>query len=351
VKHHFKIGICFILYFFLTFGSRATDHTLLPPEKSKESLESILKEAKTFNEAIQKISLHWRENCVPYAQKVSAKLSLNDRKLIMDKCLKYFAQNCEEVLKLTGWVQYSAIPSYPIEGWKFHISATSQSALKIARVILPVLKKWQINYKIAPSSDFLATQLTGTQKGKFITIYPPENNLKEIAIDLNHALLSALKGKILQRNDFESLTGDAMLGSTGGLYVRYGNLYGSKKKTVQIRSASRQLPLAEDIEINTTRLTLSEPNDLEKKLVQKWVVKNYGLLKTCQEFNGAQSNTRDLCIQDDRNVPWPNFMNDRSLWPSKHPFGKLELSWCGITWKDRPSSWKELKNKAEYALL
>jgi hypothetical protein len=342
----FKIITGLFVFIGANFKSQASDGSAPIQEEAGKNLESILSESKNFDEAMQALTTLWKQNCSQYAQAECNKKTLSKEldNSLLSSCLTKLTNHCEKHLTLTGWVARLTGGGHPIEGWKLHVSGTSKSALKIARIVLSVLEKWKIDYKIAPSLDFLNNQLTGTQKGKFITIYPTSHNLKQIALDIEQALGSALQNNILEKSDFELLTGDAMLGTSGGLYARYGNLYGTKKVTVEIRSQGRDLPLAGS-------KTYVEPTQEEQQLVKAWIRKNFGLLTTCEDFTGTKKSIPSIfCIRDNREVPWPDFMNDRTLWSDTSPFGDLQLTWQAIEWKDRPATWKFLKFKKRVSL-
>lgn len=111
----------------------------------------------------------------------------------------------------------------PSQGWKLHVSASLKGALDVAKLLIPFLKENKIESKIVKNFEsFLTVYYTtrdDTQYGKFITIYSKdENDAGNIARDIDKLL------QTLPRDSFVSLRYDAPLGSTGGIWTRYGKL-------------------------------------------------------------------------------------------------------------------------------
>ena len=133
------------------------------------------------------------------------------------------------------------------EGWKIHISAQPSSALKIAEIAIPIIKAHDVPFKICKSLDALRSlnllALTNSryemQSGKFIAMYPdtPELSAK-LAKSLDDAFIEALRTESLHSYDFYELMGDALLGESGAVYIRYG-AYTDRS---QIRE-NRKLPI------------------------------------------------------------------------------------------------------------
>lgn len=112
----------------------------------------------------------------------------------------------------------------PHQGWKLHISATADSAFRVAKTVLPELARLNVDHKIVGSVKFLdLLKADPTQKGKFITIYP-KNNIQaaQIAVLMNRLLTEAK----FEPTEFDQVPNDAQLGNTGGLSVRYGAFSG-----------------------------------------------------------------------------------------------------------------------------
>lgn len=130
-------------------------------------------------------------------------------------------------------------------GWKIHVSAQPNSALKIAKIAIPILHSHKVDGKICSSLDALrhlnflpiVDSRAATQAGKFITVYPAnEKAANEIAKDLDKAFVGAMARGEIHPYDFCELSGDAMLGRSGAVYVRYGGF------TKKIRE-NRNIPL------------------------------------------------------------------------------------------------------------
>lgn len=117
------------------------------------------------------------------------------------------------------------------KGWKLHVSAQPSSALRVAKIAIPILKEHKVVFKICRGLDglrllntFPVTKSSSeTQAGKFITIYPdtPEKSA-ELAKELDNAFAEAIGCGKLNSCDFCYLVGDAMLGESGAVYTRYG---------------------------------------------------------------------------------------------------------------------------------
>lgn len=113
----------------------------------------------------------------------------------------------------------------PTQGFKFHISATPQSALKVLEAVKKeVFSQLPVPYKTTGSMeqlDELNSLYYDDQAGKFITIYTnsPEE-AKKLSILLDKALLK------LPSDYFVNVPSDHPLGHSGGLYVRFGAYFG-----------------------------------------------------------------------------------------------------------------------------
>ncbi|MGD9894843.1 MAG: protein kinase, partial [Dehalococcoidia bacterium] len=94
------------------------------------------------------------------------------------------------------WIEvanhHAGIPS---QGWKLHISATAESAATVLRRALPVILREPAGFKVAASLPHLERLNSGdagpTQAGKFITVYPMDDDQ---AVRLAVALDQATRG-------------------------------------------------------------------------------------------------------------------------------------------------------------
>lgn len=102
------------------------------------------------------------------------------------------------------------------QGWKLHVSSIPTQAADLIARVAPILEKRSIGFKIARDEGVLeclnAGQLGGTQIGKFMTIYPPQESVRELAIILRDAT-EGFAGPIIAT--------DRRLGPA--LYTRYGS--------------------------------------------------------------------------------------------------------------------------------
>lgn len=110
----------------------------------------------------------------------------------------------------------------PPEGWKLHVSATPANAEAVASTALPLLRRLGLNHKVVRTAADLRN-MSGTQAGKFITIYP---DTPAHAVAIVKALDAALSGKGFTG---PTVSGEVPVGSSGLVYSRYG---GFTKSTV-----------------------------------------------------------------------------------------------------------------------
>lgn len=57
-------------------------------------------------------------------------------------------------------------------GYKLHVSAQPRDAEKVARAVLPVLQRANLDHKVVSPRTAYEEMCQGVQAGKFITIYP-----------------------------------------------------------------------------------------------------------------------------------------------------------------------------------
>lgn len=111
-------------------------------------------------------------------------------------------------------------------GWKIHISAQPKSAKKVAELVMPYILSNNVPGKIFTSlcaARYLG-MTTGTQGGKFITLYPKNNEeARKITNDLNGIISQAIEEGILNPCDFWECLGDIKVGDTGAIYTRCGS--------------------------------------------------------------------------------------------------------------------------------
>lgn len=126
---------------------------------------------------------------------------------------------------------------YPESGWKLHVAANADNTQDIFKLVAPYLAQNNILAK-AICCDRIYGPYTeeraGTQRGKFITIYPNQNehgdNFSEmirIAKDLDSIIKDA---NLPPCTAFPP--SDAQLGTSGYLYLRYGSFIGYTMQTM-----------------------------------------------------------------------------------------------------------------------
>jgi hypothetical protein len=105
-----------------------------------------------------------------------------------------------ESSRLAGWaVEQQAPWTYlqpPVEtrrtqGWKLHVSATVWSAPHVLHACMPVLLRARVPFKFASTADDVMKlnefRCPRGNSGKFITVYPPDGSLRDLAEALHQA--------------------------------------------------------------------------------------------------------------------------------------------------------------------
>ncbi|NDI85486.1 class III lanthionine synthetase LanKC [Undibacterium crateris] len=160
-----------------------------------------------------------------------------------------------------------------IQGWKIHISATPESALRILNKVIPVLVKFGLDFKFASDvsilRDLLSKNCARQLSGKFITIYPKSVSSFKEALENLHSILEDEVGPYI--------LSDRQYKNSKVIFYRYGgfqsltelNVDGSKKHCIlndsfqyveDVRSASFCLPdfinddLIEDVPKNDSEI-------------------------------------------------------------------------------------------------
>jgi hypothetical protein len=112
----------------------------------------------------------------------------------------------------------------PSQGWKLHVSATVLSGVEVYLRALPILRKFDVPYKIPAHIGFLAQLNAGfpfSQIGKFLTVYP---RTEGDAIALADALHRATRGMSGPKVPY-----DARYRKDSLIFYRYGAFRGSTK--------------------------------------------------------------------------------------------------------------------------
>lgn len=242
----------------------------------------------------------------------------------------------------------------PRQGWKIHISASEKGALKITGLVLAVIDQHielartpgsrnfnRTYFKILGSIPNLRTMyyVTGnlqgdgreTQVGKLFTIYPANNKHARALTELIDTVLSYAKDTgILNDSDFYPLLGEALVGKSGGVYVRYGNM-----------SSPRDIIRQTDYKPAQHRAQLEIVGPKKKK--------NTVPVMFTQSTESAVELT-EILVDDCRYFPWPDFMNrgNENWKEANNPFRDQNMRWTPgpgrmpITWENRPLFWKDL---------
>jgi hypothetical protein len=118
------------------------------------------------------------------------------------------------------WRNSREVPSsLPYQGWKLHVSATVTTAVDVLQAVGPVLTQHGVLFK-GPATLALLKQLNCglfqgfSQVGKFITVYPPT---EELACVLARELDAATRGSAAPAVPFERAVAPG-----SSVYTRYG---------------------------------------------------------------------------------------------------------------------------------
>ncbi len=218
------------------------------------------------------------------------------------------------------------------QGLKLHVSAKPQTALKIAKIALPILHEMGVDFNVMYDlrfmrdlyylshyrvKNYIIGQGYSTQAGKFIAIFP--QNLQQ-AQNIILAIESSFQSNQLNPNYFVRLKGDAQVGDTGGIFARYGKFKPTPYKGRQPANITSADPLNESI--------------LPELMHQQNFLYN-----------------PETGLVDERIYPWPDYMNNRILF-NEPLFGALKVTWVNpnnlkhvVTWENRPNCWAELEGK------
>lgn len=124
----------------------------------------------------------------------------------MDNGSLAFARLAESACGPLGWrteligappifARYTVCPLLPEQGWKLHVSASERSAAEVLERSLRVLTADGVTFKVVTSVEHLAALNDGShglsQVGKFITVYPGDN---EMAVRIANRLDQSLGG-------------------------------------------------------------------------------------------------------------------------------------------------------------
>lgn len=245
------------------------------------------------------------------------------------KILEFFDQKMDTLnfppgdyrtLNMHTWVEEYNNSIKSKEGWILYVTATPDSALKIAKLILEIVNprvkekknidpnfkaenNKHVQFEIISNLPNMRTlwyvlphvQKEKTKEGEFITIFPDdEQHALKLASSIDQILLQEIKKGNLSKEDFHFVNGGAQLGKSGGLYTRHGPFLDRVWTSIEKSDNHQHLPVT------------------------------YG----------------------NRDFPWPDYFNRINM---TNPFGSLDLTWQHpsmkefITWEKRPKTWKALK--------
>jgi hypothetical protein len=323
--------------------STASDEKKTWEEIDKEYQEYIIQAAKQYKLSTVYGISRWPvsaedliASCVETADKVENVESFRKQSLYYNKMTRHqelppgsyaMPDTCPV------WIENEGTIDVPYgQGLKIHVSAKPETALKIAKAVLPILEENKISYKIIydlplmrglyyltqyENSSNLIGGSKSTQAGKFIVLYP--KNLEQ-AKELIQKLEQSFKKNNFTKDDFVKVEGDAEIGDAGGIFARYGHI-----QHHQSRDWRYLIPL-----------------NPEEEPISEEMMRQAGYLS----YNST------IGVPDERFYPWPDYMNHRKLF-NKPLFGDLKAEWINpnnpeqvITWDNRPNCWAELDHKS-----
>ena len=220
---------------------------LIEGDLSEEQIEKIFAEKKVMDQKYAEYMSSVFRN--PSFMIEASRQEREDYSIVANKLVKnkdfLFVRERDKSRPI--WEVYWGLRGATGKGWKLHVSAQPSSALRVAEIAIPILKKHEVVFKICRSLDELrwlnTLPLTDsdieTQAGKFIAIYPdtPERSA-ELAKELDNAFARAIDCGRLSSCDFCCLVGDAMIGESGAVYARYGG-YDAYARVLE----NRRLPI------------------------------------------------------------------------------------------------------------
>ncbi len=158
------------------------------------------------------------------------------------------------------WKQWFSgnIKALPKQGWKLHISSTPENAGNLAEALLPKLRELGIEHKVI---DDMArySGMEGTQKGKFITIYPGSPEEARTYVEIVNKIISK---NGFSDKEFLPISKEDMVGK--GVYARYGRLYEGNL----VNKNGREIPNSEDLILSPNGQLYPDPRGLSRP---EWV--------------------------------------------------------------------------------
>lgn len=113
------------------------------------------------------------------------------------------------------------------QGFKLHVSAQFEDTEKVAQIVLPELRRRGVAHKIVDSRQNYQEVMTGTQRGKLVTIYPDS--------DQQAAEIARVIDQIYRQHNLRGIPiqGERGVGQSGAVFVRYGQFTDRKPGLVK----------------------------------------------------------------------------------------------------------------------
>jgi hypothetical protein len=180
----------------------------------------------------------WRKSKDPKDRALAIARLLDNINSFDEFITRFLGKQLHTFMPLLTFRDIKTPENFLMQGWKIHVSAKPETAHLVAQVVLPILAKACVPHKILDSETIIRKlQSDETQKGKFITIYPlNDDHAAYIARILE---LAIVKSK-LKKDDFDVPPYDLPLGETGGIFTRYG-AYSGHQITVVDSKGTPQL--------------------------------------------------------------------------------------------------------------
>ena len=120
--------------------------------------------------------------------------------------------------------EWFGVPKPARGGYKIHLSCQPEMAEEIAQFVLSILRAMKIKHKVCHNLAAYRSQLSGAQRGKFITIYTDGyQQAQRVVGEIDPKLIGMHSGPVpFARIEGVGHTGpEIRVGNSGLLYTRY----------------------------------------------------------------------------------------------------------------------------------
>lgn len=168
----------------------------------------------------------WRSNKEPAERALAISKLLSGVENFNEFMTRFVYEPFDNYMPLLSLAESGAPADFLRQGWKIHVGAKPGNAHKVAEIALPILARIGVAHKILGSMEIIGKlQSDQTQKGKFITVYPLNDDQ---ALNIAKVLDQALTQAGFTPSDFDTPPHDALFGKAGGVFTRYGAYSGMR---------------------------------------------------------------------------------------------------------------------------